>query len=262
MKKNNCLLWQIDSDHDEPSWLFGTMHIKDAKAFGLLEQLYSRLDLCEAFATEINLDELHSAGVGMTKLSPTPPLYSLLPSKKYQKLRKILKKALAIDLDRWAPLHPMIINNMITETILSNEMPVFLDDHLWRYAKTKDKKLFGIETIEEQFKLMQGLSIKEHLDNLQQISKNYTRFRKNLLKMLDYYSRGDLRSLHKSALKGAGKMKQQMIYDRNRIMAERIDQLIQSEKTAFCAIGAGHLAGEKGVLRLLKHKNYKLTPVA
>ncbi|MGB0863917.1 MAG: TraB/GumN family protein [Saprospiraceae bacterium] len=33
------------------------------------------------------------------------------------------------------------------------------------------------------------------------------------------------------------------------------------EQTLFCAIGAGHLSGKKGVLKLLKDKGYKVKPV-
>jgi uncharacterized protein YbaP (TraB family) len=234
------------------------MHIKDAKAFGLLDTLYDCINQSKAFATELNLDEMKSGGAGAIKLAPVPPLYQLLPVKRYQKLRQIIKKALNIDLDRWAHAHPMIISNLISEAVLSSEMPVFLDDQLWQYASSKEKKMFGIETLEEQITIMHGLPLQGHVEHLKQISKNYSRFRRNLLRLLDHYEKGDLRSLHKAALKGAGKQKEVMVFERNKIMADRIDQLIQEEETIFCAVGAGHLSGEKGVLRFLKHNGYTL----
>jgi uncharacterized protein YbaP (TraB family) len=43
-------------------------------------------------------------------------------------------------------------------------------------------------------------------------------------------------------------------------MANRIADLIQ-QQTAFCAIGAAHMAGAKGVLRLLKLKGLSINPV-
>lgn len=262
MKKQNCLLWRIESDLPGPSWLFGTMHIKDAKAFGLLDTLYQKIDQCEAFATELNLDEMRSGGAAPIQLQPVLPLPLLLPVKVYQKLRRILKKALTLDLDRCAHLHPMVVMNIISNAILSNEMPVFLDDQLWQYATSVDKKRFGIETIEEQVNIMQQLPLEDHLENLRKIAKNYSRFRKSLLKLLDYYEKGNLKLLHKSALKGAGSRKEIMVFRRNRIMADRIDELIRQQNTVFCAVGAGHLGGEQGVLRLLKQRGYRLKPIA
>ncbi len=51
-----------------------------------------------------------------------------------------------------------------------------------------------------------------------------------------------------------------MLYERNEIMARRFVE-IASERSLFCAVGAGHLAGEKGMLRQLKKQGFKTTPV-
>jgi uncharacterized protein YbaP (TraB family) len=43
-------------------------------------------------------------------------------------------------------------------------------------------------------------------------------------------------------------------------MAERIIKL-SADQSLFTAIGAGHLAGKKGVLRLLKKAGLKVVPI-
>jgi len=58
-----------------------------------------------------------------------------------------------------------------------------------------------------------------------------------------------------------GKLRKMMIDDRNFIMADRIAKMT-SQQTAFVAVGAGHLGGKKGVLRLLKLKDIKLKPIS
>lgn len=237
------------------------MHIKDAKAFGLLDVLFQKIDACNAFATELNLDEINSGGTGMLSTPLVPPLFDLLPSKQYHKLKSIIKKALGIELDRLAPLHPMIISKFISDAMMASEMPEFLDDKLWRYARSREKSLHGIETFEEQLEVFNNIPLKEHLDHLKQLSRNYSATRKKLIRLLDFYERGDLRQLHKAALKGTHN-KQVMVYQRNSIMVDRIDALIQEQETLFAAVGAGHLWGEKGVIRGLKHKGYRLKPFA
>lgn len=51
---------------------------------------------------------------------------------------------------------------------------------------------------------------------------------------------------------------QAFLYRRNAIMAERMDQRFRQGKT-FVAVGALHLAGERGVLRLLERRGYSVT---
>ena len=51
-----------------------------------------------------------------------------------------------------------------------------------------------------------------------------------------------------------------MIYDRNEIMSARISDFAK-RNSIFVAIGAGHLSGQKGVLRQLKKEGFLLKPV-
>ena len=63
-KTKNTLLWKITapenySDGIPPvSYLFGTMHVRDERAFGWLELALSRMELCEVFATEFDFSEI------------------------------------------------------------------------------------------------------------------------------------------------------------------------------------------------------------
>jgi uncharacterized protein YbaP (TraB family) len=43
-------------------------------------------------------------------------------------------------------------------------------------------------------------------------------------------------------------------------MITRLDPLLQSGKT-FIAVGAAHLAGEKGLLEAFRNRGYAVTPV-
>jgi len=55
-------------------------------------------------------------------------------------------------------------------------------------------------------------------------------------------------------------MRKLMLYRRNTIMADRFSEKIY-KKSIFCAIGAGHLGGKQGVLRLLKLNGLVVQPV-
>ena len=92
------------------------------------------------------------------------------------------------------------------------------------------------------------------------MGKRFKKHRKGLLKMTEQYQKAEIKKLYKSGLKSAKGLKKLLIYDRNLIMAERFYTHIK-EQSMFYAVGAGHLGGEKGLLRLLKKRGLKVKPV-
>ena len=79
--------------------------------------------------------------------------------------------------------------------------------------------------------------------------------------MTELYEQSDILKLYKVTRKQAKGMRKILLFNRNDLMAKRIAQFA-SEQSLFASIGAGHLAGEKGVLRLLKKKHgFKVKPV-
>ncbi|GJM35089.1 MAG: hypothetical protein DHS20C18_40900 [Saprospiraceae bacterium] len=260
-QKKESLLWRIESnDLPGPSFLLGTMHIRDQRAFGLLELVYEKINTCAAFAAEIDLQvtEIPPEKLSMN-IPPSKWLDQMLSPRQFQKMRQIILKGTGLDLYLYRFLHPMVINNLILERILSKDMSIALDRHLWDYAQEQGKQLLGIETLEEQLAIMQVIPFQRHLKDLLGMSKNFTRYRRHMHHLVHLYQEGALQRLHKASKKGAGSFRRMMIYDRNVNMADRIADMV-GQQTTFCAIGAGHLGGSKGVLRLLKKKGLKVKP--
>jgi len=51
-----------------------------------------------------------------------------------------------------------------------------------------------------------------------------------------------------------------LINDRNRVLVDRMEPLMRRGAT-FVGVGAAHMAGEKGMLRLLEQRGYRGTKV-
>jgi len=51
---------------------------------------------------------------------------------------------------------------------------------------------------------------------------------------------------------------EQMFDQRNDGMTQQIEQFLQTPKTYFVAVGAGHLTGERGILSQLRRKHYDI----
>ncbi len=258
----SSLLWRLEApDLPFVSYLFGTMHVRDQRAFGYLDLLDTHLQNCSVYAAEMNLDEMNQSVLASSMDLPDGQrLSDLLPEKWQKRLNKLLQRQLGMGLPFFDRNQPILVSNLLTESLLSAEMPASLDMTLWQMAKAKDKITLGIESFEEQMRILKQISLDQQLKSLKWLVKNFKSFRKQLFKLTHYYEKSDIKALYKATRKQAKGMRKLMIFDRNYLMADRIGQLAR-EQNAFVSIGAGHLAGGKGVLRLLKQQGFKVKPI-
>lgn len=262
IKKRGCLLWEISGGSaKEPSYLFGTMHVKDARAFGRSEAVYEKIAACEVFCTEIALDELSFSSLANLQLPRGQSLEQFLSEKKYAKLKQVLWKTFCLNLDQFRFLKPIVIANLIDERALENEMPEALDRHLWNYAQRLGKTCIGVETVDEQIDLLRKIPLEKQLHSLLSISRNISNQRKRVRTMTHAYEQGDIYRIYQMARRGSGELRRAMIFDRNRLMADRLAELLL-QSSLFFAVGAGHLAGDKGLIRLIKKQGFRIRPVA
>ncbi len=263
MKKNKkTLLWSIEDQQSKVvSYVFGTMHIMDMKAFVFQDMVKEKMDACQVFATELNFEQIELiAGEQDMSLPEDQTLQDILSEKSYKKVKKAFEKITGMDIAFFNKKLPIMINNIMSESILSKDMPHSLDKSLWLYATQQEKITMGIETYAEQLEILAKIPLEYQVKSLLGSCKNISKFRKSILKTTALYEQGDIQKLYKYSKKSLKGIKKVMLYDRNNIMAERIAK-IASEQSIFAAIGAGHLGGEKGVLKLLKQIGFKVKPV-
>jgi uncharacterized protein len=261
-KKKNSLLWKIESDLKGPSYIFGTMHVRDHKAFGYQNLAQQKILECEVYAGEMNLDEINQEAMAESMdLAQDISISTLLKPKIYKRLEKLFLRQVGMPLSFFEKSQPIMITNLITESLLSVDTPHSLDATLWQFAKDQQKITIGIESFEEQIEILGEISLDYQIKGLIDLVRNFKKFKKQLSNLTALYQEGDIRQLYKSSKKQAGKMRKLMFYSRNKIMADRIAKLVR-EQSIFVSIGAGHLSGGKGVLRLLKQEGFKIKPVS
>jgi len=256
------LLWKISSDHSTAdSYILGTMHIQPKGNPNWKDAFIPYLAQCESFATEFDLETVDENLIAEHALLPdNQTLADYIPLKKIAKLEKIFIKAAGLPIRGLMRTKPLFITNMLTEKILTEDLTVAMDSELYQLAKQMGKDCSGIETFPEQLAILNKIPIEYQAKNLIKIGKNIGQFRKSLKKMFALYEEGNIQKLHKVTRKGIGPIRKMMLYQRNELMTDRFFKKIQ-EKSIFCAIGAGHLGGKQGVLRLLKKKGLTVKPV-
>jgi uncharacterized protein YbaP (TraB family) len=92
---------------------------------------------------------------------------------------------------------------------------------------------------------------------------------KEMKKMVDFYKNQDLQGLYlfmiesfqdDRTMEESNELKNRMLDQRNKQWIPKLENWMK-QKTLFVAVGAGHLAGEQGVLQLLKNQGYIVEPV-
>ncbi len=267
MKKNkNSLVWQFyspTSDSETPpkiSYMIGTMHIRDERAFQFEQIFFNKIMSCDVFATEFDLDDTQAVSVASALMLPLgSSLQSLIHHKLYKRINDVLRKQTGMDLMQFNYMKPIAVTNFLSEFVLSNDRMLSLDETLWQFAKSHQKILRGIETFGEQLEILEKMAIDDQIKGLKDVIRNFPKFRKQLLNMTKLYEKADIAQLYKIAKQTAKGGQKILLYDRNALMVDRIAEL--SEQNTICvAVGAGHLAGKKGVLHLLKQKGFVVKP--
>jgi uncharacterized protein YbaP (TraB family) len=230
---DNQLLWEISGNGlSEKSYLYGSFHSNDKRLFQFSDSVYFALSKTEAVVLETDVFSLFENWD--TRKGDVNVLFD--------------NKG-----------NPYTGTNIPTKTIYGNEdgMPQFLDAYFLEYCHNANKTFFALETVNDQLQSIENY-FKPEYEGIAEEAINFTQE-----KMMDYYLMGDivvLDKMMKSNMNLFPGMYDDLIIERNKKMADGLDTLLR-KNSLFCAIGAGHLAGEGGVINLLRKKGFKLRKV-
>lgn len=243
------------------SYLFGTVHVRDQRAFTFFEKAKSAIEKCDRFAAEFDLRDANPDVFQMaTHLPDGQTIDGFLTKPLFKKLEKRMMRDHKMPAEAFLQMHPTMLSAMLSEPFLGTESAVALDEALLNFADQSGKMITGVETFMEQVEVFEKLSIEESAKNLTFLIKNHGRVKKRVKQMLDLYAAGDVRQLYKSARKQSRGLRETLIFERNDRMTDRI-AAFSLEMSTFSAIGAGHLGGKKGVLAGLKRAGFAVKPV-
>jgi uncharacterized protein len=254
------LLWKLERP-EGVSYVFGTMHTRDERAFVNLSKVYSALEATDLFAAEFDLDGADPERmISLMQLPPDQSLSALYGQRRFNSIYSRLRHYVGLDLKAMQQLIPFAIISMIDQQMLGTERQDPLDIHLWSIAREQQKKLAGLETTEEHYGVLEQMPMSLQLSQLASIAAHVPAYRRRMRRLTDLYVAGDIRQLYMNSKKGAGELRRPLLYDRNQLMSRRLEQFSR-EQTVFAAVGAAHLYGERGMLRLLKHAGFRISPV-
>jgi len=261
----NALLWEISgNDLTEPSYIYGTMHIGDQRILDFGDSVKTAVNAVDAVYGEVDLTDL-AAQMAVMKdmIMLDTTLNELVSEKDYALIQKTLEGTeSALLMNQIKPFFTM--GNMATMFLPSEDL-VMIDVHFLELGKKLGKEVGGIETMQEQVDVVNSLSLKEQAKMLVEMCEDLEEQKKMFQKMYAYYLNEDLTGIAEIANEEMDDMESasfeaELLDKRNVKMVERLAKLM-TEKSVFFAVGALHLPGENGLIKLLELEGYKVTAI-
>ena len=147
-KTKESLLWKIVAPNGGPvSYLFGTMHVRDLRAFGWLDLAKQHLGTCTVFATEFDFSETDSEALSVAlELPEGKDLAEWLSPQAWKNLNRYARKKFGTTAESFRHQHPMTVSTALSMAFLLEESAHSLDETLWQYARSLGKPTTGVET--------------------------------------------------------------------------------------------------------------------
>jgi uncharacterized protein YbaP (TraB family) len=258
-KNENSVLWEVSGKGlTQPSYLFGTVHMICGKDFVMKSKALEAFSKTSKLALEINMDDaqemsdMQKAAVGIM------PLSKKLTSEESTELNEILEKTAGMKLNQ--------VDNFTMATIMSLiAIKSFGCTNLKSYemefvtkAKAANKTIVGLEKVKAQLDFLNNAyTDQEMIAMLKELNIEETK------KMVQYYIQEDISNLYLNVTDKKvmnEKTKSFMLDQRNNNWVSFMPEMMQKE-SVFFAVGAAHLAGELGVINLLKKAGYTVKPI-
>jgi uncharacterized protein YbaP (TraB family) len=272
LSANAQILWKVSGNGlQKPSYILGTHHAasKDIcdnisgfnDAYASIEQVYGEVDTKEmnSAATQIKMMPHMKMPKGQT-------LSSLYTEEQLKKIDDYITPLLGMGVNAFDKIKPAVLSASIQLTIIMKIYPEFdpakgIDSQMQTMARKDKKSALGLETVDFQVDLLYNSPLEEQAAELLEMVEEGQEAEKMIIDLTNRYLKQDLPGLWELMQKDSEPEElEKLIYSRNRNWIAQMKDIMPQTPTMF-VVGAGHLPGEQGVIRLLEQTGYKLEPV-
>lgn len=260
------ILWEVTGQGSQPSYLLGTIHSDDPSVTTIPAPVEKVMSQVQSFTAELDLDLGAMLEAQTQMMLPLDQdLKSIIGEQRYIK---------AVELMANYGMPEMIVSRMKPWAIAAQLMMpkpttgVFLDLKLFQQAQARGIPTYGLETVAEQMGVFEKLTQQQQITMLDRSLREHKNMPTMIKQLTQLYIQRDLAGLQRLSEEQmqeterslADAMEKNLINDRNVRMADRMAVRFK-EGNALVAVGALHLPGDNGVLRLLQQRGYRLKAI-
>ena len=268
---------------ESPSYIVGTYHLAPSsfadsipgmrQAVEQTNQVCGELDMMDAFKPE-NTAKLLKAQM----LPEGTTLSSLLTTEQLERLNALLldvmgsnlnDETFAAQMDKMTPAAlstTLSLQSYIKRTESFNPMEL-IDNYFQMLALQNGKAIKGFETVDFQMGILFGESLEKQVSDLMCMVDHFEETDEMVNRITTAYFSQNLKQIEE-AMEEESKIEcgttdedeNRLINNRNSNWLEMMPSMMAEQPTLF-VVGAGHLCGEKGVLKLLEKAGYTVEGV-
>ncbi|NIP72246.1 MAG: TraB/GumN family protein [Gammaproteobacteria bacterium] len=260
------VFWEISREGRAPSYLLGTMHVADPAVTTLPAVVSARFREADVVCTEVRMDyatvaaEMRASFFGDGRTLRTVAGDALFARTVEAMAEYGVPKEVLNHMKPWAVAY--------TLSLPPSQDGMVLDMQLYADALDQGKTVCGLETAEEHGAVFDALSMDKQVHALRETLAHLPQVREAFEELLQVYLARDLAGMVRASAATpwtsrpdiAAELVEVLIVERNRRMVARMEPHLRSGG-AFFAVGALHLPGEVGILRLLEQRGYTVTPL-
>jgi uncharacterized protein YbaP (TraB family) len=263
-------VWAIHGDHNTV-YLAGSVHLLKAndshlpaafdRAYGGSKALVMELDISK-------VDQMQMAGWmmehGMLKDGTT--LRGMIGEERYRRVSTEAER-LGIPMEVADLLQPWALGLQLLEMQymqLGFDAQSGVEQQLQHRAQTDGKSISGLETMEEQLGVLQGMSSSDQARFLDMIVTEMHDVESETQSVVTAWRTGDsakLSALLSDEYKSFPALYRLLVTDRNKRWVPQIEKLLHGSQDYFVVVGALHLVGDGGLLDLMRRDGYKAESV-
>ncbi|MEM6522459.1 MAG: TraB/GumN family protein [Bacteroidota bacterium] len=264
----NAIFWEVSGNGlKSPSYVMAILKFIPEPDYILPEIAIDKLKECRILSTETLLDhhtkhELNKAA----HLEHHESLKDYLSKEDFRALEDLFKERLGIGRLKFEMVYskfkPVMLSTTMTRLALQENVK-FYELDLINMANENGIITMGLETVEREVEALEKFAIEDQINSLKHTINNFDQQIADYKEVVKAYSEGDLHKTLEYTLHPVEDNRMFKTYFIEKRNEEWIPKMVGYMKQAptFFAIGASHLADEKGLLSLLEKQGYTLKPL-
>jgi len=266
-ENDRAFFWQVTSAQ-ATVYLMGSIHFADKSFYPLRPAIEKAFQHSDALVVELDItktdDRVYNQLLtqrGMYKNGGT--IKEALSEETWRQLRQRLQH-LNVPYDSVKNYKPgVMVLTLSALQVMRMGLDPALGIDVYFLKKAGQKKIIELESLKQQLNLFLDipngeLLLKESLYSLDEAELL-------MAEMVRYWKTGDEKKMKKMLFEDAlndypafSEIYDELFYDRNASMTQKIEAMLKQPGTYFVVVGSGHLLGEKGIVNTLKEKGYQV----
>jgi uncharacterized protein YbaP (TraB family) len=261
-------LWEVSSLTNRV-YLYGTVHAGKQSWYPLPARVEAALEDAHVLVVEADVTDTAALAKSGSVMTLTPPdkLRDHVPEDEYKRFVKLLPRY-GLREEQVSQVKPFMAVSLLvfSEWGRNGFFPQYgIEQYLIKKARAELKPVLELEGVAAQVKLMESLT---DLENRQLFVGTVKALETDLTSeqikgMVAAWEGGDPRGMLEIARKynesvpGAREFEEKFIWSRHDAMAKKIEgYLNDTNERHFVAVGSLHLAGDRGLVEMLRRRGY------